>query len=729
MADSNNNAVIVIKDIDDGNLRILERACSKLDKVLLPFCFLFSIIASIDRANLGFASIDLTAEIGLSPQDYGLGAGIFFLSYSLFQVPCNILFLFTGGPVLLGVIAIAWGVAAAAQAAINGRTSFLLVRLFLGVAEAGTVPGIWAYLAHMYPTSHLTLPTTYYMAGITAAQALGAPLAAGLLSLHGVAGLSGWRWLFIIEGIPSVLMGIAIFALLPRDAAHCKWLSAEERACLQETIDTQHAAQPPPAAASCKQLAGDLQESGQAAASRPTMQQIGSDFTAALRNRIQLREQQQDTSPVPTQLHTIMRRPWLFPILLAVIAASAVHASTEGGPSSYTALERGLLEHEITAELLVEEGNNYHKAVGHKNFQGTVLGYVTPWNNHGYDVAKKFRAKFTHISPVWYQLRGGAEGSDSTELSLTGGHDVDKGWIKEVRAPVDKAADCADGDEASKTCAANLDTPQAPLIVPRVLAEVQGKALMAMLQQPGDALALLVDEVEKHGFDGLVFEAWQAWTAMGLFNHADAKEAALAFVKKLAANLRDKNKILILPIPPVKPSQPQAPAAKLEDLLKLSDDVAGFNVMTYDYSYGRAGPNGPLPWQEENAQEMMGDEPDPDEEESDRAGIAPSKILLGINFFGVDFVRPEKDKKAEPKRVPILARDFLEIMNKMQPKLAWDVESSEHMFKYKYGNQRHTVYFPTPASVAARVDKASELGLGIGIWDIGQGLDSFLDLL
>ncbi|WIA18822.1 hypothetical protein OEZ85_003503 [Tetradesmus obliquus] len=638
MAGSNNNAVIVIKDIDDGNLRILERACSKLDKVLLPFCFLFSIIASIDRANLGFASIDLTAEIGLSPQDYGLGAGIFFLSYSLFQVPCNILFLFAGGPVLLGVIAIAWGVAAAAQAAINGRTSFLLVRLFLGVAEAGTVPGIWAYLAHMYPTSHLTLPTTYYMAGITAAQALGAPLAAGLLSLHGVAGLSGWRWLFIIEGIPSVRMGIAIFALLPRDAAHCKWLSAEE-------------------------------------------------------------------------------------------PASAVHASTEGGPSSYTALERGLLEHEITAELLVEEGNNYHKAVGHKNFQGTVLGYVTPWNNHGYDVAKKFRAKFTHISPVWYQLRGGAEGSDSTELSLTGGHDVDKGWIKEVRAPVDKAADCADGDEASKTCAANLDTPQAPLIVPRVLAEVQGKALMAMLQQPGDALALLVDEVEKHGFDGLVFEAWQAWTAMGLFNHADAKEAALAFVKKLAANLRDKNKILILPIPPVKPSQPQAPAAKLEDLLKLSDDVAGFNVMTYDYSYGRAGPNGPLPWQEENAQEMMGDELDPDEEESDRAGIAPSKILLGINFFGVDFVRPEKDKKAEPKRVPILARDFLEIMNKMQPKLAWDVESSEHMFKYKYGNQRHTVYFPTPASVAARVDKASELGLGIGIWDIGQGLDSFLDLL
>lgn len=138
----------------------------------------------------------------------------------------------------------------------------------------------------MYPTSHLTLPTTYYMAGITAAQALGAPLAAGLLSLHGVAGLSGWRWLFIIEGIPSVLMGIAIFALLPRDAAHCKWLSAEERACLQEMINTQHAAQPPPAAASCKQLAGDLQESGQAAASWPTMQQIGSDFAAALRNRI-----------------------------------------------------------------------------------------------------------------------------------------------------------------------------------------------------------------------------------------------------------------------------------------------------------------------------------------------------------------------------------------------------------------------------------------------------------
>jgi MFS family permease len=133
----------------------------------------------------------------------------------------------------------------------------------------------------MYPTSHLTLPTTYYMAGITAAQALGAPLAAGLLSLHGTAGLSGWRWLFIIEGIPSVLMGIAIFALLPRDAQHCNWLTAEEQVCLQETIDAQFAGNQLPAVTPRKQLAGNLQES-----KHPTMQKVGKDFAAALRNRI-----------------------------------------------------------------------------------------------------------------------------------------------------------------------------------------------------------------------------------------------------------------------------------------------------------------------------------------------------------------------------------------------------------------------------------------------------------
>ncbi|KAF6257097.1 glycoside hydrolase superfamily [Scenedesmus sp. NREL 46B-D3] len=425
-------------------------------------------------------------------------------------------------------------------------------------------------------------------------------------------------------------------------------------------------------------------------------------------------------------------RPLLLILLLStLLAGCAVHALTPSGANSYSALERGLTEPDITAELLLEEGNSYHKAVGHKNFQGAVLGYVTPWNNHGYDVAKKFRAKFTHISPVWYQLRGATEGSDSG-LQLTGGHDVDQGWIADVRAPISKEADCAhDNDAASQTCAANLDTPQSPpLIVPRVVAEVSGKDLMVMLQRPGDAIALLVDEVEKQGFDGLVFECWLTWTSMGVFNLAEARTAALGFLQKLAVNLKDKGKVLILPIPPLKPAHPQFPSTKLGDLLNLSDDVAGFNVMTYDYSHGRAGPNGPLPWQEQNVQEMMGDEPDPDEEESDREGVSPAKVLMGINFYGVDFVKPDsKDSKAETERKPIVAREFLAVLERVQPELAWDAESAEHMLEYQEGGQRHTVYFPTPAAVAARVDKATELGVGVGIWDIGQGMDAFLDLL
>jgi hypothetical protein len=137
----------------------------------------------------------------------------------------------------------------------------------------------------MYPASHITLPTTYYMAGITAAQALGAPLAAGLLSLHGTAGLSGWRWLFLIEGIPSIVMGVVIFVLLPRDAAHCKWLTAEEQECLQETIDAQHAGEQLPAVVLGKQLAGNLKD-GLVTTFKPSLQQIEADFCAALKNRI-----------------------------------------------------------------------------------------------------------------------------------------------------------------------------------------------------------------------------------------------------------------------------------------------------------------------------------------------------------------------------------------------------------------------------------------------------------
>eukprot|EP00878_Enallax_costatus_P041953 GHUV01048889.1.p1 GENE.GHUV01048889.1~~GHUV01048889.1.p1 ORF type:complete len:245 (+),score=75.23 GHUV01048889.1:283-1017(+) len=221
-------------------------------------------------------------------------------------------------------------------------------------------------------------------------------------------------------------------------------------------------------------------------------------------------------------------------LALLILGASA-------DPTNRPAAERGLTATDITAALLVEEGEHYYKDVTQKNFQGNVLAYVTPWNSHGYDVAVKWRPKFTHISPVWYQLKGDSATLTSGSVKLTGGHDVDQKWIAKLREPINQYATCAEDGASTQTCAANLTT--VPLIVPRFISELPPNELTSMLQKPGKAIAAIVGEVQKQGFDGLVFEGWLQWAAMGGFADRGFTKLALDFVKKLSANLEDKNKV------------------------------------------------------------------------------------------------------------------------------------------------------------------------------------------
>eukprot|EP00775_Hariotina_reticulata_P004211 gene4211-4460_t len=389
------------------------------------------------------------------------------------------------------------------------------------------------------------------------------------------------------------------------------------------------------------------------------------------------------------------------------------------GSTSTSAKERDLTDINIKAALLAEEGNKYHHQVAARNFKGNVLGYVTPWNSHGYEVAERWRGKFSHISPVWYQLKAASEGSGAS-FQLTGGHDVDQQWISRLRTPVTEGASSDKDDAGSQTCRADFAALAAPHIVPRVIVELAPKHLMQLLQKPGEAIALVVDEVNKQQFEGVVLECWLQWSAMGGFNDAAFKEAALAFFKKLAANLGQSGKELLLAVPPVVPAQPGRPAADTSHLEQLADDVAGFSLMTYDYSGGPGapGPNGPLKWQQENVQDILEDD----------SKVAPAQVLMGLNFYGYDYLKPEPGTAGKTDARPIMGNAFLNVLKKHKPKLKWEEQFAEHRIKYKEGTTRHTVYFPTPASLEARIDLARQTGTGLSIWELGQGMDAFMDL-
>lgn len=221
-------------------------------------------------------------------------------------------------------------------------------------------------------------------------------------------------------------------------------------------------------------------------------------------------------------------------VLVCVAAQRGIVAlAATAGPTELSAVDRGLTATDVRPVLLAQEGNLYFKEVTQKNFKGNVLGYVTPWNSHGYDVATRWRAKFTHISPVWYQLRmDEADGS----FKLTGGHDVDQSWIAKLREPLTQEGECANGgDTASNTCSLDDGKSQAPpLIVPRVIVELAPQALLRFLQQPEATLQMVVDEIVQQGLDGLVLEGWLQWSAMGVLLRYDLTQAVVAMITQLA---------------------------------------------------------------------------------------------------------------------------------------------------------------------------------------------------
>ena len=204
---------------------------------LLPFLFLLYILCYLDRSNVSIAALQMNKELKFSSATFGFGAGIFFLGYALFEVPSNLILARVGARRWLTRIAITWGLLACAMIFVRTPAQFYTVRFLLGVAEAGFFPGVLYYLSQWFPMAYRARAISAIVIGIPLSGALGGPLGGVLLGLRGVGHLSGWQWLFLIEGLPPVLLGIAALGYLTERPEDARWLSGEQQRWLSHRLE------------------------------------------------------------------------------------------------------------------------------------------------------------------------------------------------------------------------------------------------------------------------------------------------------------------------------------------------------------------------------------------------------------------------------------------------------------------------------------------------------------
>ncbi|KAI9282463.1 glycoside hydrolase superfamily [Umbelopsis sp. AD052] len=370
----------------------------------------------------------------------------------------------------------------------------------------------------------------------------------------------------------------------------------------------------------------------------------------------------------------------LLSLLLAPLAAIAHEAANSHGGQFVLTPSSG-----FSIDTLLADPNKYDEENAHvKQFGGgDTLAYVTPWNNHGYDVVKQFKGKFDFVSPVWYYVERGSNG----DFVLNGGHDVDRGWMDEVR-------DIVDNRKVGR-------------IVPRF--QFRGwtrEHLQEFVKSPQDAgkLAhLITHEVEKQAFDGIVLECgYPAFFA--------------TFLQKLSVELHQINRVLISVLPPVRDDVSKeimsADAFKI-----LAQFVDRFSLMSYDYSSGsyEGGPSSPIDWIEDNIEHLTNEE-------------NRHQLLVGINMFGMAYQQGENPQPMVMNSIIGLLREMHEQGSTLD--LVWDKEAEEHSVDISEDDgltEGPTVWFPTPKYIKNRIHLAEDWGVGLSLWEVGQGLDSFYD--
>jgi MFS family permease len=224
--------------MDLGNTMDVERrTIAKLKPRILPLCIAAAIICFMDRVNIAFAAPTMMKDLGFTATVYGFGAGVLFLTYILCEVPSNVMLSKVGARIWIARIMISWGIISAGMAFIVGPYSYFALRLLLGAAEAGLFPGILFYLSLWFPAFYLGRATSLFYLALPLANVVGAPMSGPILNLDGLLGLHGWQWLFLVEGVPPIILGAIFLAYLPDTPEKASWLAEDEREWLIRRLE------------------------------------------------------------------------------------------------------------------------------------------------------------------------------------------------------------------------------------------------------------------------------------------------------------------------------------------------------------------------------------------------------------------------------------------------------------------------------------------------------------
>jgi ACS family tartrate transporter-like MFS transporter len=232
------DAPAAVETLDEQGRATIARVVRRL----IPFIFLCYVVAYIDRVNIGFAARELQRDLGLSDAAYGLGGGLFFLGYCLFEIPSNLILERVGARIWIARIMIGWGLVSMAMMFVVGQWSFYAMRVLLGIAEAGFFPGMVLYLTYWVPAAERAKTGALFMTAAPVAVLVGAPVSEWLLGLDGTLGLKGWQWLFLIEGLPAVLLGLVALRFLTDRPELAHWLPERERGWLSATMSREREA-------------------------------------------------------------------------------------------------------------------------------------------------------------------------------------------------------------------------------------------------------------------------------------------------------------------------------------------------------------------------------------------------------------------------------------------------------------------------------------------------------
>jgi len=211
----------------------------KITWKLIPFLCLCYLAAYLDRINIGLAKLQMASDLALSETAFGLGAGLFFVGYILFEVPSNLILQRVGAKIWIARIMITWGLLSTATLLVQTATQFYIIRFFLGAAEAGFLPGVLFYLTKWFPSWRRSRIIALFMIGLPLSSLIGGPLSGWIMGhFHEAYGMRGWQWLFLLEGLPSVLLGVMTFWLLPNSVESANWLSSSEKQAVLRELES-----------------------------------------------------------------------------------------------------------------------------------------------------------------------------------------------------------------------------------------------------------------------------------------------------------------------------------------------------------------------------------------------------------------------------------------------------------------------------------------------------------